>query len=79
MKHPKPTPSRLDMRFNPMADDEDICIPVRAGHVIEILPRHPAAGCNDEVYMDDLENHKLDMRYDPLANGEDFFIPVRAT
>ncbi len=59
---------RLDLRYNPLSNDEDINLPTR----------HPAQWWNSEERMDDLENHKLDTRYNPLANDEDFFIPIRA-
>jgi len=65
-----PNNNFLDMRYNPLAMDEDICI-------FGPITPHPAM-CNDEEALETLENHKLDARYNPLANDEDFFIAVRA-
>ena len=65
-----PNNNFLDMRYNPLANDEDICF---FGRTIA-----RPADWEDWETEEILENHKLDMRYNPLANDEDFFIPVRA-
>lgn len=64
-----PRTDRLDLRYNPLANDEDINIAIRHDP-------HPAWFADEDRHEID-ENLKLDERYNPFANDEDFFIPVR--
>jgi len=86
-----PRTGRLDIRFNPLAIDEEINCPCHYGApscglhpdpseelaFLEWMEKRGVELPKKDILKNDNKWHGLDVRYNPLDCDEDFFIPQR--